>query len=943
MIFYLKFAFKNLVNNKKLSVLFASGLIISLTVVTSLNLWFTNSERFLLEDFASEMDYDIQVKDIFHSDYDAIEDWLNSRSEVHITSRVYHNSVFFNIEEKDPFYEYSSFWIQENLTDPALQALLFLPSPNTLSRIAKQFMVNGSFSLKEKEVLLSKFQAQQLSIVYNSTIHPNMVVNLSVCRNSPELSELGWLFPYQPKHFLNVTVRGIYELIPSHTILQKTWAEDTFYNSAIFLSSNLLEEDISIMEENGLLPTLFCKLTTEYLMESSVSGLPSHITAFVEILKVNNPTVFPTILDDLLNDLSRSFIQEKLHFVVLIPIVFLCLVISGYYLTQIINSRKKEVIILHERNATHAQIIGLFQFEFLLIIIFASIAALLLSYILTSLVLSITSTSLTSASFKNFFSSLSFPTLGYFSSVAFIILTLTIQTILQTKNMINRTISETVQKETTFWKKVLFLAISSVFSICILGLLIYFIVKLRQVIVLGSTFTMEQIRSSSYILLFLLLLSFCLLLFLTMAIVQLLSKSKKFFVKLFPKFGYLLNHNITHEKSRLGILLFIILSISFSTVFSFSLSYSITQAEQSNTYYNNGADLRIHTLPVEYQYSTNLTKHKDIETAFPLFEISGKISTDRIIIYGVNPLEYAAIGRWDPSSFSKSYLPKEFRTWTPSELIERLDDQPYGIIISEGLAKKYGYEFEEIIRIDDIEIPWGEGSSQFIVVGIIHSAPGLGLASQTSQYLNQPNDDFVIINELRMILDYQINEVSLFFANAKETAQIELLSQEVQNMVFVLDVNPNLVIEGLSNEFIRKYIPNLQFFLNVNIILICIPGLLVMNSVINFVHKFRERSVSILFSMGLSHSSYLKIIFVELSLLLFIGIILGLFFGFLMSFLTFSFVPPLIKRQIVIPLVLSVNPLMLLFMVAALILTSFINLIASISKKSKTLTLSPIK
>ncbi|MHA1211265.1 MAG: FtsX-like permease family protein, partial [Candidatus Heimdallarchaeota archaeon] len=496
--------------------------------------------------------------------------------------------------------------------------------------------------------------------------------------------------------------------------------------------------------------------------------------------------------------------------------------------------------------------------------------------------------------------------------------------------------SDRTIKEITTRKRVLFIVFSSILTVIVLGVLLYYILKLRKIVGDDTAgFTTEQVRNSSYIIMLLLLVSFCLLLLLSIGLISLLGKSKKIFVKVFPKIGFVFKHNFVQQKSYLGILLFVILSFSFTTVFSLSLSSSTTQNEVDNAYYNNGADLRVQTLPVDYQFRSFLTAHEQIQAACPVFKLGGRVSTNQITIYGINPTVYGNIGRWDSSSFSKKDLPKEYRTWTSNELVGRLAEQPLGIIISDGLARKFGYEFDEIIRIDNIRTPIGVGSSQFIVVGIIHSAPGLGLASQASQFLDQPNDDFVLINEIRMISDYYVTEVDLFFAKPKEDTQINRISQDIQNMDYVLDVNPSYSLEGPSYEYIRRYFPNIQFFLNVNTIIVCIMGLLLISNFVNFIQILRERFFGILFSQGLSAANYLKLILVELGLLMVLGLVFGLSFGLLVVFLTFIFIPPLLKEPTIIPLAISFNPVILITLFAAIIFTAFVSLLPTIRKKSK--------
>ncbi|MHA1504370.1 MAG: hypothetical protein ACTSPT_04170, partial [Candidatus Heimdallarchaeota archaeon] len=251
--FYFKTAFRRMWQSRKYFIVYSIGIILTISVISSVTIWSVTSENLAVRDFLRDFDYELRVRSYIPDNLPDIQAWLENHPLVESVSNISYNQAFFNAENKNPLYKFYPFDDQDDMNEPVSVATLLLPPNNTIRRIKSQFNVIGNFSLELGEVLISEQQAETLELVFGQPIVPGMKLNLSVCRNSVDFGTL--LFQYQPTHFYNVTVKGIYRRIPSVTMLQKSFSEDFLDNSIIFLYDNLIRSDkLHMLETNGLYP-----------------------------------------------------------------------------------------------------------------------------------------------------------------------------------------------------------------------------------------------------------------------------------------------------------------------------------------------------------------------------------------------------------------------------------------------------------------------------------------------------------------------------------------------------------------------------------------------------------------------------------------------------------------------------------------------------------------
>ncbi|MHA1309267.1 MAG: hypothetical protein ACTSQN_18545, partial [Candidatus Heimdallarchaeota archaeon] len=317
--FYFGTAFRRMWHSRRHLVVYSIGIIVTISVMSSLTIWSVTSENLAVRDFLRDFDYEIRVRSYLPNDLPEIQTWLENHPLIESVSNISYNQIFFNAEDKNPLYRFYPLNDQDDPNNPVSIGTLLLPPNNTIARIKSQFEVIGNFSLELGEVLLSEHQAELLEPIYGQPVVPGMKVNLSVCRNSVDFGI--YLFQYQPTHFFNVTVKGIYRRIPSVTMLQKSFSEDFLDNSAIFLYDNLNYADKhKMLDDNGLYPLVMAKCDPDLLAADGIDSIIEKLIALEEQITIEQSSSLPYLLYSPMEELQNSYGRANTVIMVMIPV-----------------------------------------------------------------------------------------------------------------------------------------------------------------------------------------------------------------------------------------------------------------------------------------------------------------------------------------------------------------------------------------------------------------------------------------------------------------------------------------------------------------------------------------------------------------------------------------------------------------------------------------------
>ncbi|MHA1210925.1 MAG: FtsX-like permease family protein, partial [Candidatus Heimdallarchaeota archaeon] len=815
------------------------------------------------------------------------------------------------------------FWPLENQddpSDPVSLATLLLLNKSCVKRLASQFSVQGEFDLNENEVLISENQAKQIEAAMNITVIPGTVLNLTVARQSVDFGV--YLFQYQPINFYNITVRGIYNKISSITMLQKTFSEDFIDNSIIFLQESMAEEDIARMEDNGLTPILVAKCDSELLLADGINEVVPKLESLAELLTIEITTSLVTILDQPFYNIEQSYSKARTLLVVMAPVAILGVLLSLFTTNIVLEKRRLEIEIYQEKGGQKWQIIGAVLIEFSFLTILGILFAFFISTIFASLIPAIALNQLTRFGFATFYMNLSFPLWPILvTSAAVLVISLVFATLKVNQILV----SDISDRDLRFKNKLQKGLVIGTLGLLTVGVLIAFLILLLKYRFETQgiyTYDINATKHSSWTFI---VLSFAVILLATISAVglfALLGVMKGFYNSLMRKNSFFLKNNLKQSRYKFSSIIIVAVILTSSTIFSLTVFSTINSTEDAYAAYNNGSDLRIQTYDVNYTYNSTIADIDGIEMVMPVLRTSGQFGSDTTTVYGIDPILYAEIGRWDKSSIDIDYLPEENKTDTISQWLKYLDADINGTIFSDGLAAKYTVAIDDNVIITTLPVGASYGNDHFNIKCILHSVPGLGLLAGVNLELNQPNDHFMLVNNRKLIEHYNIVNSNLFFAKVAPGADINEIKELLLELEMVVEVNPELISEGFGAKYINNYVPSTQIFLLIQIILTNMIGLLIIITNTDFVLSQRKQKLAILKAFGNADRNLLRMSITEILIVDSGSILVGLIIGIPFALMAAVFLEPFFLDHLIMPMQFSVSyVLMPIFLAIFIVLT----------------------
>ncbi|MBD3192530.1 MAG: FtsX-like permease family protein [Candidatus Heimdallarchaeota archaeon] len=921
--FYIRTALRNIWHGKRQSSIYILGLTLSITLLISFNHWSSTAEELAALDFLQSQDYEMKLTTYLPEQLPEMRAWLENDPAVQSTDFVRYNLAFYNAENKPLSYRWSPENQQEDMSDPISLSTATFCTKNFLSRIKSQFKIRGEWDIDVGEVLISQFQAEQLAKVYGQPLEPGMTINVSMARRGPERGEV-FLYHLGLKHFYNVTVKGIYQLIPNISMLQEVFSNDFLKDSTFFLIDNFEEADINQMEGNGLFPILMAKFEPQEVSKKGINEILNEINSVNDRLKIAFTSSQTIILDNPILELQNSYSFARTAIIFMAPVIIMGAFLALFTTNIVIEKRKEEIEIYKERGSQKWQIIGIILVEFVILSIFAIFFSILTSFIVASIIPTFASGEFSWEAFTNFMSELAFQ----YADTFYISLVAVIIPIIFAIFKMNKILSSDLEERQLLVRERLekwtILSISIVSIISLIVLIIVRGVALYSDIKNSYNYNGNQTRISSQILLYIILLIMLLAILSTIGLNHLLGKIKFLYRRIIFNNSFFVTTNFKRAKYKLNSLLIIFIMIFSSTFFSMSLLKTLNINQEEETYYNNGSDLRIHTTYIHHSIAENFSEVEGVSEIMPVFKATGKMVYSEVTVYGVEPIKYGRIGRWKSTSFS------DYDATYALNSLNMTDD---GIIVSNNLAEKLNLTIDSRITVN--ELPNSSYINYFYVKAIMHSAPGFGLAYGPNLELNQPNEEFVIINARKMLRDFAVDSTDLFFGRVNPLYSIEEVKDKILEFTDVISVNPESINQQFVKQYIQRYIPGTNAFILAQIVLVTVIGILTIGTNVEFILNQRKKYIAILSSLGNTPQNMGKIILSELFILNFFSFIIGLIFGLPLAALSIFLIKPIFTSHIIIPFHFTVNYLGIAIFIASIYVLTTLTALPSILRSNQ--------
>lgn len=920
--FYFTSALKNISNNKKQSTLYTLGIVISITLLLSLQLWSSTAENLAARDFLVDQDYELKVTTYLYDDLPYIKDFLENDPVVREIAELYYNIAFFNAEDKPVTYRFAPEDDQDDMNDPvSLTSLILLPK-EAIERIQSQFLVKGDFELNENEVLISEFEAQEIERIYGYEIEPGMKMNVSIAKNGPELGEV-YLYNCDLEHFYNVTIRGIYRTIPTISMIQKVLPKTFLKDSIIFLTENMVNHTTE-MKQNGLQPELLVKCDIDELKKDGIDQILPKIQDLASRLKIAYQSSQSMILDSPTKELEQSYSVSKTALIFAVPVVVISIILSLFTTNIVIEKRKIQIETYKERGGEKWQIFGILFLEFLILAIIGFIISIASSFVIAGLIPVFASGSFTWLTFTEFIGSVMFP----FSMLFYICLSTLLITgtfaIIKFNIVFDNDLEDHQRRNRARIQKIATIVIISAALVSIIALLVTFGILSFIDINEEFNFTIEETQQNMIVFLFIILLVLLFSYIASVGMRSMLGKIKGIYDKLFKNNAFFLANTFKSSNSKISSILLVVIILASVNIFYLNLYTTNARNYADEQYYNNGADFRIQTSYVDADFADALSNITGIDDVMSVFSAEGKLIYNSVTVFGIDPIKYLNIGRWEIASAQNGDVDTALRT---------LNNTQDGAIVSDVLAEKLNLTIGSVIPVTGM--PNRSYIEIFNVSGIIHSAPGLGLAYGLNVEIGQTSQEYILINQRKMQIDYAVSDTNLFFAKQTEDTNFDDVLEELLTLNDILTINPEIINEQFIGQYINLYIPGVNAFILSQIILINIVAIIIIVSNLEFLLSQRKQYNAILNTIGNSNINLLTLILNELFIVNFVAIIAGLIIGIPCAVLSIGINRPIFTSHNILPFSFSFDYIGIPIFVFTLLLISSLTILPSIYKFSK--------
>lgn len=766
----------------------------------------------------------------------------------------------------------------------------------------QDFEYAGNFSMARGDILVSRQFVKYTHDVHNLTIDIGRSINLDILRYGGSLYESKTKDQISPYAVENLTVAGIYNrtnrrnLISSSIVgmRRKNW--DPFGLSEPVLG---IEDSVLLLGEqvdNDLLkdvagrgyfaPLLFVRASSNALLDSGTAEVTENLLS----MKNQFEEQYPGIRIDGFREISvlessiEAYMESQILSVAVFPVLIMSLMLTVFASDDSVSRRKGEISALRSKGASFNQIFSTFMWESIFLMLLGFATGVVTSILMASLVSSSTNLFVFEpVQYTHFFENLYVPPISLIIAAA-ISFYLPGTYLFHVARQVDVTeigqstagFEEESGKEPKSW------SYGIVLSIVLLGLVLIptFVKPIGTLALTGILIATILLFVTSYI----------------------GSRAMRLVTaKISERSGFLLGEkrvyltqSLRRRKGRFVPLL-LILTLTLSTTTMMVIQASSFQTTVNNELnYSIGADLRVECDSKPFSFNETLLSYSGVTRSTPVLQLRAQVGENAFFLEGIDAIEYMEIGHFTPESFQSG---------SPETVLTSLSETRKGVIIGSYYASLWDKSIGDEISTY-IETPNDTILSSLEIVGIMKSAPGLGLASTHGD--TQPSlaahfgfqaglggFAFVNIDYLSSITD--VKTCDLFFADT--TSDIELnpiianLSQEKNTRAYSVSTF-DIEIESYQTWL---FLSGIQGLTTITSLLCAAMGISAIILFLGSAVSDRKEEYAIFRALGATKRQVVEMVFGEFSgsvaAAISISLLLGFAFGFSMTILTFGVSP----------------------------------------------------
>ena len=927
--------------NKRRSFSLLIGIIIGVTLVSSIFVWTDTGGRVAIDDYFNNTPFHYYVVQNPHFPNDdpnaifPVRDYVNRMDTTQETYIVRSSIALFEIGHLRPLDYYLPWPYGRGIKD--CQA--FFTDNDFLARAERSFtIIDGTFQVTDNTILLSQRVVDDLDAVMGLQVGVGSVLDVAFARNYRYADQIGDL---NPVYRTGLRVAGIYEVQVTLDPLLESFPSQSRQNwdpiqgqevifgwtDSMILSTNVLDTgDYDLISRWVMFPRLLVEVDPAAFYAGGIDQTLLILDNVFNRIE-QNFDVFLGGRDALgrLMTYIEAYYERRTMGVLVLPMVILSLLCTTFTTTLFISGRRPEVAILRSRGASYRQLYGTMLFEFAFLAMIGLILGGFLGAFVGCLIPSASSFLVFDMNiFFQYFTLVKLDPLVWVISGLITILPAATYTVLVTRSFLQTELYSAIKGNGSRWKISNWMRMLYVFVV---------IVVFWPLLVL---FLAQPISTDMALFVFILSIGFWVLL--ADAVSRLIKPSVASFSKVFrPFFGqksHLFAQGVRVRRTRLVPLLIILLLTFSVTIFSAIQAQTYQGHLNRQIDYFLGSDVRVYSGPVPTTRANEITSLPQIEAATGFIELRSHVGANiEFRMLGINPAAYAVVGNWDSSSMLGD-------SW--QDVLNRLINNPDGVIFPAHIAGELGLGVGDDVlvfmwdqRLQKIE------NKTMEILGLCISAPGFGYSDPSSPAASisgspgfgfQKGQPFAFCHEQVMLVElparepspYVFDRTQLFLARSRSRNNIQGAISAVQSLDFVRytwsPVTFDLALEYPDGYLFSQGVISL---LSVGFLASLTISIVALTVFVNIIVQERKTEYAIMRAMGGTRRQVTAIVLGEFVGLILAAFLFSLLMGIVFSQVLMQTILQLFPQPYVIPFTI-IYPISLLAAVLGLVVLGLI-------------------
>ncbi len=792
-----------------------------------------------------------------------------------------------------------------------------------LGNASNWFRYEGKFNLTAGEVLVSEGWVDYTFDVHGINVEVGDEINIDLLRYGSQ-SDSGTPAALGNLELRNLTVAGIYSyrsgssLTPSAfpSFSRLNWDPFGFAESVLgirdsilMLESDFSEEDVTAIINRGWFDTAIYLRPDKNNLK--LGGAANIVTNLVN-LKTQIESEYAEVYVDGLYELWRlsafigTYLNSQVLSVIALPILIMSMMLTVFTSETSVARRKGEISALRAKGASFNQVFATFMWESVLLSIMGLMVGLVLAVFMAPLIAS--STGLFSFDFTIYTAFLSHTQFSFLSIVIAIAIAMYLPAAYLIHVARRIDVSEIGQpsseepEETTADVNIRKYGLGLASAMAIL-----FVVPL-VISPTGATALVEILIAT--------LLLFAAA-YLGSRFMQIITAKLSSGISFIMGEKSLYLSQSLRRRTRQFVPLLIILTLTLTTTMMMVIQSTSFEATMDNEIrYALGGDMRVECDSRLVKFNETLMTYSGIQNVSPVIETWGQVGSTRFSLMGVDPEQYLAVGAFTSESFVSG---------TAAQVLHKLENTSNGLVISQYHSLLWNKTIGDEIRVHFGGSNGGRVAN-LVIVGTMISAPGLGLASST--YLIDPTigsifgfqttgDGFALTN-LDFLNDRgNLNRADLFIVDTLPYVNLTSTIHSINNLNEVRVLTPSTFNVEARSYSLGLFLAGFQGLTMIGFVMCTIMGLSALVLFLGSAVLERKAEYALFRSLGGTQKQVVSMVFGEFAgsvvTSIVISAILGIFFGYSLSILSFGISPfsPILLEVLAYPVVFLLGILVL--------------------------------